>query len=110
MIDIDVHGGYVVDAGGDEVVIKVGRCSLVDELLALGFVEISDGVVKKRVVSDQEKAEIFTKVRDIGLAFSIGPGWSPSSVFEELRDRQLVRGKYMRISWSGPGKPIVDEM
>jgi hypothetical protein len=110
MTNIDACGGYVVDAGGDEVVIKVGRCFLVDDLIALGFVETSEGIVRNKAVSDKEKADLLSKVRDIGLAFSVGPGWSPSAVFEELRDRQLVLGRYRRISWLGPGKPIVDEI
>ena len=49
------------------------------------------------------KAQVLTALRDLGLCFSAGREWSPTEVFEWLRDQGLVSGHYRRIGWRGPG-------
>jgi hypothetical protein len=48
-------------------------------------------------------------LRDLGIAFSYGPGWHPSAVFADLRDRGAVHGTYREIAWRGPGDWFITE-
>ena len=53
---------------------------------------------------DRDLAQILVDLRDNSILFSAGKEWSPSEVFEHLRDRGMVRGKYSIIYWERPGK------
>ena len=60
--------------------------------------------------TEKELAIIFSKLRDIGFTFSGGEaGWPPAAIFEELRDRGLLQGKFVEIMWMGKGKIISNE-
>jgi len=56
-----------------------------------------------------ELAEVFTKLRDLDIPFSAGQDWAPSEIFEHLREKGLLSGKFKKISWSGPGSSRVVE-
>lgn len=60
---------------------------------------------KTEYSSEIELAKIFNILRNekVLLAWTPG-GWSPGAIFEELRDKGLISGKYDRIFWSGKGK------
>lgn len=73
-------------------------------LLAVGFTAESSVTLKMRSPDVEAKIKVLCLLRDMGFAFSAGPGWSPSEVFEDLRDRKLLSGTYKRISWTAPGK------
>lgn len=53
---------------------------------------------------DLELANIFSHLRDLGLAFSTGREWSPAEIFEQLREKGLVVGQFTTIYWIAPGK------
>lgn len=53
---------------------------------------------------EQDKANLFGRLRQLGLAFAAGREWSPSDVFEYLRDQGLLQGIYRRLIWTSPGR------
>lgn len=50
---------------------------------------------------DPALAELLTALRDCGAFFD---GDSAGREFERLRDRGLINGAYMEVSWRGPGQ------
>ncbi len=94
---------YVQRADGNAV-----QVSLLDEtpraaLLALGF-RGQGGTLQRGVGDDDEKARLFTALRDCGIAFSDGREWCPAEVFAWLRERGLLAGAFLRIAWQGPDR------
>lgn len=61
------------------------------------------------ISSENKKAELLTKLRDLGIPFGGGPNWSPGEQFEDLRDKGLVSGSYKEITWWGPQKYTIVE-
>ncbi len=53
---------------------------------------------------DQELATLLVALRDGGLLFGSGRQWPPCDVFEDLRERGLVSGKYKKVFWHSPGQ------
>ena len=52
--------------------------------------------------SDHELAQTFSSLRDMGFAFGGSPsGWPPSAIFEDLRDKGLLEGKFIEVVWTG---------
>jgi hypothetical protein len=100
---------YVREAAADDVVVHAEDPGAVEILKRLGFSEVSDATFASAFGSDEAKAEVLGKLRDCEVAFSAGAGWSPSEVFEELRDRHLIQGQYKRISWTRPGEFQIDD-
>ena len=72
-----------------------------------------DNLVETRWIvsysSETELVDLFIKLRDLDIAFSIGKGWGPSEKFEELREKGLIKGKYKFIASRGPGKIFIEE-
>jgi hypothetical protein len=62
-----------------------------------------------KYASDQQLAEILTALRDSTFCFVGGVGWSPSAVFEDLRDKGFVKGAFLELVWAGSQKAIVSE-
>lgn len=61
--------------------------------------------------NENELASALTSLRDAGFAFSGAPaGWPPAAVFEHLRERGLVSGRFTEVVWRGPGKPEFRQM
>lgn len=103
---------FVSDGALSKVVVEVIDDGVIELLLALGFSVEAGGWQKKLTIiaPDQEfKIELFGRLRDEGICFSAGPGWSPAEVFEFLRDQNMLTGTYRKIAWDGPGKPRVIE-
>lgn len=54
---------------------------------------------------DEELAKILSALRDDGFLFGYDEhGWCPSGIFEHLRDKNLLSGKFMEIYWRGTNK------
>lgn len=95
---------FVTKADGKIVRVKLVDSSLQNELSSLGFVYDPDlSEYTFSVSGNQEKAELFDKLRILEVGFSSGKEWSPAEVFEYLRETGLLTGSFKRISWSAPG-------
>ena len=57
---------------------------------------------KISLVDKKDITRILCTLRDNNIAFSSGREWPPSEIFEELREKNLLRGKYTKIYWSSP--------
>lgn len=99
---------YVRTAEGPVVVYAADQAT-VRTLVALGFSRRGSAQYARESSGDAETAEIFKALRDAQVCFSIGREWNPAEIFEDLRERGLLSGKYRRISFSGNGKWFVDE-
>jgi hypothetical protein len=99
---------YVRTAEGPVVVYAADQAT-VGTLVALGFSRRGSAEYARQSSGDAETAEIFEALRDAQVCFSIGREWNPAEIFEDLRERGLLSGKYRRISFSGPGKWFVNE-
>ena len=96
---------YVARSDGDFVRVKILNGKIKKELISIGFVnDIDLGEYKIATPSDEKKAEIFNRLRDMDVYFSYGREWCPSEVFEHLRDAGLLSGKFTMISWTAPGE------
>lgn len=96
---------FVEKADGDVVRVKVNDRNFSTELGAVGFVEaLEDGVFERYVSDDVEKAKVFDSLRLLHIAFSGGKEWCPAEVFEYLRDKALLSGGFVRVSWTQPGQ------
>ncbi|MGK9232531.1 hypothetical protein KXS07_11400 [Inquilinus limosus] len=101
-----------VQSAEDTVSIKVIDGSLEDLVCGYKAVrhnKIKDGIIEYYPDSDIDRANILKYLRDIGVCFSYGKEWSPSEIFEELRDKGLIDGKYNMVTWTGGGKYFVQE-
>ncbi|MCG3766502.1 hypothetical protein EXA23_09825 [Vibrio cincinnatiensis] len=95
---------FVTKADGKVVRVKLIDSSFQNELSNLGFVYDSGLSEYTFLVSgNQEKAELFDKLRVLEVNFSDGREWCPAEVFEYLRETGLLSGSFKKISWSGPG-------
>lgn len=61
------------------------------------------GTYRLETPGDSRKAAEMMALRDLGIAFSVGPGWPPASIFELFREKGLVHGTFKQIGWSAPG-------
>lgn len=96
---------YVTKSDGDFVRVKILDAKIKEKLVNIGFAnDIDLNEYKCITPSDEKKAEIFNRLRDMGVYFSDGREWCPSEVFEHLRDTGLLSGKFTMISWVAPGK------
>lgn len=74
---------FVEKADGDVIRVKVNDHDLYIELSAIGFFgALEDGVFERYVADDVEKAK----------------------VFEYLRDKASLSGKFVRVSWTQSGQ------
>lgn len=74
---------------------------LKDALIALGAATDEEDYLIK-APSNEDKALIFSKLRDLGICFIGGAGWSPSALFEEFRAQGLISGVFKEIQWTKP--------
>ena len=100
---------FISKADGNEVVVKTQEASSINFLLNLGFhkKENSDDQFTRTVKDDQEKGNLFIKIRDEDICFSRGKEWNPAEVFEWLRDENLVSGKFKSIAWKNSNEFII---
>ncbi|WP_061010552.1 hypothetical protein [Vibrio sp. CUB2] len=95
---------FVTKADGKLVRVSLLDDSFKKELIGLGFSFDNDYDEYTFLTSGNDaKAELFRKLRDLGVAFSGGREWCPSDVFEYLRQLELLKGAYTKISWTAPG-------
>lgn len=96
---------FVEKADGDVIRVKVNDHDLSTRLGAIGFVgALEGGVFERYVADDLEKAKVFDSLRSLHIAFSGGKEWCPAEVFEYLRDKGVVSGEFVRVSWTQPGQ------
>jgi len=82
-----------------------------DLLMGMGFYNgENSSELFVNVSGEEEKSVIFEKLRGMGVCFSAGREWSPSEVFEYLREKGFLNGRYRKISWKGPGNYIVEDV
>lgn len=56
--------------------------------------------------NDKDLAKIMSSLRDNGFLFSYDEhGWCPSEIFQHLREKGCLSGKFTEIFWRGPDKP-----
>ncbi len=95
--------GFVEAVQSDSIMITVEDHSLAPQLEEIGFVPSCTGTYRIMVSNDELVAKIFIELRDMGFAFSAGPGWSPSQLFERFRETGLLSGEFLEVYWTGPG-------
>lgn len=102
---------FVSEAASARIVVQVMDEKVLGVLKNMGFtLENGEKLVVITSASSQEaKAEMLSKLRDCGICFSGGPDWSPSEVFEYLRDCGLLTGRYRKVIWRGPSQMEVIE-
>lgn len=58
-----------------------------------------------RYSSRENLGQILETLRDAGYAFVGGPGgWPPAAVFEELREKGLVKGPFVELTAYADGR------
>ncbi|MFJ3485562.1 hypothetical protein ACIPL1_19550 [Pseudomonas sp. NPDC090202] len=96
---------YVQSAAVQTVTVKVMDETLTPALKSLGFsMQARAGIVALNVIDDSQKARVFDALRQLGVAFSDGREWCPAEVFEYLRDKGLLSGTFVKVSWTAPGQ------
>lgn len=103
---------YVAKASGNEIQVKTSNQLLINRLLDLGFrpsAQVAD-LYLVAVSTDEEKAKMFSRLRDEGVCFSRGKEWNPAEVFEWLKDKGLLTGAFLEIAWKGPGEWVIREI
>ena len=104
-VELSLLPGYVEQADGGDVRLRLLDQRLAASLCELGCLPTVDPAQFRFICGDeQDKARLFTQLRQLGLAFAAGREWSPSDVFEYLRDQGLLRGIYRRLIWTSPGR------
>lgn len=97
---------YVEVAAYDDVKIRVPTPT--DDVARLierwQFERLEDDRYNRAVGSDEEKARLFDELRAAGFYFLLAREWSPSEVFEELRERGLIEGPFTDVYRTGPGE------
>ena len=94
---------YVTQADDDFIGVRVLNADVSKQLEGLGFTfSCAKNEFRKNILNDDEKAAVLVQLRDMGFAFSDGREWCPSEVFQYFRDRGLVSGSFIRISWYDP--------
>lgn len=100
---------YISEAAGETIVVKCADTATGLYLEHYGFVVAGD-TYTLTLNEKIDKAKILSVLRDNGLCFSTGHEWNPSEVFEDLREKGFVSGKYKEIAWSGTEKWKVREI
>jgi len=54
--------------------------------------------------------ELAARLRDLGLTFSAGHGWSPSEVVQFLRDEGHFAGPFTEIAWGRDGMWVLRQL
>ena len=95
--------GYVSKADGKQIRVNVFDKSIKKQLTNLGFIydeQLGEYIINTLNVT--EKANIFNQLRSFDICFSGGKEWCPSEVFEYLREKKLLSGKFQKIYWLSP--------
>jgi hypothetical protein len=108
---------YVSNAADNLLDVIVLDQEIVDiiEKLGFNFVDTSENVdsgkislrYRKIVKTEKEKANLMSHLRNVNIPFSYGGSWSPTEVFEYLREKNLTSGKYKEVSWRNRNDYII---
>ncbi|AZD83092.1 MULTISPECIES: hypothetical protein [Pseudomonas] len=99
---------YVTKADGDFIIVKTVDAKIKEKLIDIGFTnDIDLNEYKIITLTNEKKAEAFNQLRNIEVYFSDGREWCPAEIFEYLRDKKLLIGKFTMISWAAPGKYFI---
>jgi hypothetical protein len=106
--DISHPRNCVSNVQDGEVRIENAAPEIAGELQAIGGMEklLGDRTVWVIHTTDDEGlGRTLGRLRDIGFLFVDQPGgWPPAAVFDELRDRGLVRGSFDSVNWINPAQ------
>lgn len=101
---------YVVKADDLKIRIKALSQKSEKDILGLGFsLDETSSEYILTVKDNDQKAKIFSLLRNMEICFSGGREWSPAEVFEYLRDSGKLSGSYKRVSWYAPNEYRVIE-
>ena len=54
---------------------------------------------------EKQEADLLSKLNEAKFLFVGQPaGWPPAEIFDDLREKGLVTGMFMEVTWIGPGK------
>jgi hypothetical protein len=98
--------GYVIKADDDILSVVCHSIDLARDLEAVGFEQV-ESKLTIFCETEVEKAGKMALLRDLGIPFAAGREWSPSEVFEYLRDKKLIEGMYLRVAWRDPDSPYI---
>ncbi|MCW5590230.1 MAG: hypothetical protein KIT27_11290 [Legionellales bacterium] len=57
-----------------------------------------------------ELAKYLNELRNANFLFSGGGGWTPSAVFQDLRDHNYITGKIKEAVWIKPESKVIREI
>ncbi len=108
------------ESGRDKLIAYVAHCDesvhiegvspdLEPRIVALGGVKTGRSALQIRVEGEADKAFLFSRLRDLGVAFSGGRDWCPDAQFAHLRTKGLLSGPFLSITWTAPGQFTVRE-
>ncbi len=60
--------------------------------------------------NEQQLSSYLAELRNVNCLFSGGYGWSPSAIFQHLRDRGFLTGKIKEVIWTKPETKIAREV
>jgi hypothetical protein len=93
----------VIKSDSDFVSVKSLQAKTKENLIGIGFSNDTNlNEYKINTPTDEKKAEVFNKLRELDFCFSDGKEWCPAEIFEYLRDKGLLNGKFKMISWTSP--------
>ncbi|MDT9678388.1 hypothetical protein F6R97_28185 [Pseudomonas sp. JV414] len=99
---------YVTKSDSDFVRVKILDAKIKESLIDIGFTnDIDLNEYKIITPNDEILAGVFKQLRDLEVYFSDGREWCPAEVFEYLRDKGLLTGKFTMISWTSPDKYFI---
>lgn len=88
-----------------EIEIEILDNCIKEKISEIGFINKTHTKKYRKITkTDEDKAEVFNQLRNLGVYFSNGREWCPAEIFEHLRDKGLLTGKYSMISWAAPEK------
>lgn len=95
---------HVAFVGDGRVVVTAAPPAIEPLLRSLGGKPTADGW-SVSYEGDEQLARRLVFLRNLGLPFSGAPhGWPPAEVFADLRERGLVSGSFLEITWARPGQ------
>ncbi|HEY9787684.1 MAG TPA: hypothetical protein V6D17_20010 [Candidatus Obscuribacterales bacterium] len=103
---------YVRAADGDRLVLCCCDSRLAAKLIEIGFsiAAASTDQYEMTITDEDEKIALFSRLKDLGLAFAGGKSWSPAELFELYAEEEKLTYPYMEITWSGPDKWQIREI
>ena len=61
-------------------------------------------------LENKELHELLTWLKSQGLPFSVGKGWGPAEVMEDLWSHGQIRGRFKTIYWTAPSEWHVSDV